>query len=322
MVLGGKVNQLSVLWLKLAFPSPCLIDNIMCQDFIQFCNEFFNLQKKLTGIGNTIYGNTKWEHKVCQSSGMKSITRLPKRTPSAQWRISCHHLLASLCLLLRLVGDGAAAIWITTRIWSRATGHGGSIPELVASLDLQASAPLSWLRVTAAPLYARRHLPEIRGEWSTVEWSLPLLPTPRVASAWRFSTYGARLVCCICSNLVRGVQVWADWLRGSADWPGLWRAKHPTGPGSQETKTKSVSNEPGSLGREGACWCFNNTCFSISSANQSSAKFVQAIVMQLAKCIYIACTWPGPFQPGWFDASQARLRKKPNAPMVPLPSWL
>jgi hypothetical protein len=174
-----------------------------------------------------------------------------------------------------------------------------------------------------------------------------------------------RLVCCICSNLVCRVQAWADWLPGSPAWPGSWRAKHPTGPDSQETKTKSVSGEPGSLGPEGV-GAWTTQVFLSHLANQLSAKFVHVIDIQLAKHIYIACTWPDPFQPtacslglsatsqryfslrmnqppatsrnqpavlfsqnkpapaishqpteqaaSWFDASQARLRRKPNAP--------
>jgi hypothetical protein len=31
----------------------------MCQDFGQFFNEFFNLQKKMSGVGHAVYGNTK-----------------------------------------------------------------------------------------------------------------------------------------------------------------------------------------------------------------------------------------------------------------------
>ncbi|KAB8101954.1 hypothetical protein EE612_033082 [Oryza sativa] len=40
---GQEVKQLPGFWLKLAFPSPCLINNIMRQNFIQFCNELSNL---------------------------------------------------------------------------------------------------------------------------------------------------------------------------------------------------------------------------------------------------------------------------------------
>ncbi|WVZ81755.1 hypothetical protein U9M48_029097, partial [Paspalum notatum var. saurae] len=45
---GQKVKQCPGLWLKFAFPSSCLINNVMCQDFIQFCNEFLYLKKEMS----------------------------------------------------------------------------------------------------------------------------------------------------------------------------------------------------------------------------------------------------------------------------------
>lgn len=86
----------------------------------------------------------------------------------------------SLCLLLHLVVDGTVVIWITTRVWSRATGCECTRPKLAASLRLRAPAPLNSLRVMAAPLYVRRHLSE------PVDWSLPPLAAPHAASIWRF----------------------------------------------------------------------------------------------------------------------------------------
>jgi hypothetical protein len=41
----------------------------MCQNFIQFRNEFLNLQKKRSDISNTVYANTK-------SEGIKSVKPL------------------------------------------------------------------------------------------------------------------------------------------------------------------------------------------------------------------------------------------------------
>lgn len=55
---GQEVKQLPGFWLKLAFPSPCLINNIMRQNFIQFCNEFLNLGKKQNEISNANRDNT------------------------------------------------------------------------------------------------------------------------------------------------------------------------------------------------------------------------------------------------------------------------
>jgi hypothetical protein len=46
---------------------------------------------------------------------------------------------------------------------------------------------------------------------------------------------------------------------------------------------------------------------------QTAVEFVQATFAQLTKHMYVAYTYPGSPQPGWFDASQVRQLKKPNA---------